>query len=160
MGSPGVGGTISAASDVSFNSPSNGQVITRNNGYWVNEDAASATQGATGPQGPQGTPGANGSQGATGATGTAGAQGATGPAGAASTVPGPAGATGPAGAAGTTAWAGITDKPPQVQYVYYTASWPARPVADTVIWVGGNELTPPSSPVVGKDIWIRDSDVV
>lgn len=36
MGSPGVGGTISAASDVSFNSPTNGQVIQRSGSYWVN----------------------------------------------------------------------------------------------------------------------------
>ncbi len=61
---------------------------------------------------------------------------------------------------GVATWDDITNKPPQVRYVYYTTTWPTRPTADTVIWVGGNETTPPSSPSVGKDIWIRDSDVV
>ena len=128
MSSPGVGGSLSAASDVYFNNPSQDNTLTYDGSLskWRNGTAA---QGATGPVGP------------TGPQGSSGAVGATGPAGA-------------------TTWAGITDKPPQVQYAYYTTSWPARPVADTVIWVGGNETTPPSAPEVGKDIWIRDSDVV
>ncbi len=42
MGSPGVGGTISAASDVSFSSPAEGQVIKRSGNYWVNGTAAGA----------------------------------------------------------------------------------------------------------------------
>ncbi len=61
---------------------------------------------------------------------------------------------------GSATWDEITNKPPQIQYAYYTTSWPARPAADTVIWVGGNETTPPSAPEVGKDIWIRDAEVV
>lgn len=36
MGSPGVGGSLSAASDVVFNSPVDGQVIQRSGGFWVN----------------------------------------------------------------------------------------------------------------------------
>ena len=60
MGSPGVGGTISAASDVSFNNPSEGQVIQRNGSYWVN-GTASGMIGATGPTGPQGPAGSGSS---------------------------------------------------------------------------------------------------
>ena len=36
MASPGVGGSLSAASDVNLNSPSNGQVLKRDSGYWKN----------------------------------------------------------------------------------------------------------------------------
>jgi len=36
MGSAGVGGTVSAASDVSLNSPANNDLFTRMNGYWQN----------------------------------------------------------------------------------------------------------------------------
>ena len=57
----------------------------------------------------------------------------------------------------------LVDTPPAIRYVYYdteTSSWPARPTADTVIWVGSDELSPPLSPSVGKDIWIRDAEVV
>ena len=129
MSSPGVGGSLSAASDVYFNNPTQNETLKYNDtlNMWTNDTPPA---GATGPTGP------------------------------ASTVPGPTGPSGATGPAGTTTWAGITDKPPQVQYAYYTTSWPARPVADTVIWVVGNETTPPSVPEVGKDIWIRDSDVV
>lgn len=47
MGSPGVGGSLSAASDVAFSSPTNGQVITRSGGYWVNADSTGGTAAAT-----------------------------------------------------------------------------------------------------------------
>lgn len=47
MGSPGVGGSLSAASDVLFNSPTDGQVIQRSSGYWVN--ATSTGEGDTIP---------------------------------------------------------------------------------------------------------------
>ena len=36
MGSTGVGGTVSAASDVSLNNPANNDLFTRMNGYWQN----------------------------------------------------------------------------------------------------------------------------
>lgn len=37
--------------------------------------------------------------------------------------------------------------------VVYDAGWPARPTADSVIWVGGTPSTPPTSGVHGKDLW-------
>ncbi len=40
MGSPGVGGTISAASDVSFNSPAQDDLLIRGASYWSNTPAA------------------------------------------------------------------------------------------------------------------------
>ena len=36
MGSPGVGGSLSAASDVVLNNPSDDQVLKREDGYWKN----------------------------------------------------------------------------------------------------------------------------
>ncbi len=40
MGSPGVGGTISAASDVSFSSPTQDDLLIRGTSYWSNTPAA------------------------------------------------------------------------------------------------------------------------
>ena len=40
MGSPGVGGTISAASDVSFSSPTQDDLLIRGASYWSNTPAA------------------------------------------------------------------------------------------------------------------------
>lgn len=40
MGSPGVGGTISAASDVSFSSPTTDDLLIRGASYWTNTAAA------------------------------------------------------------------------------------------------------------------------
>ncbi len=45
MGSPGVGGSLGAASDVLFDSPADGQTIQRSGSYWVN---AVPTGGASG----------------------------------------------------------------------------------------------------------------
>lgn len=51
MGSPGVGGTISAASDVSFNSPAQDDLLIRGASYWSNTPAvgkvALATRGGS-----------------------------------------------------------------------------------------------------------------
>lgn len=41
MGSPGVGGTLSAASDVNFNNPQDGQYLRRSGGMWVNQTGSS-----------------------------------------------------------------------------------------------------------------------
>lgn len=48
MGSPGVGGSLSAASDVLFNSPADGQTIQRSGSYWVNATLAGGGTGRLG----------------------------------------------------------------------------------------------------------------
>lgn len=48
MGSPGVGGTISAASDVAFNSPAQDDLLVRDTGYWRNIAARGKVALATG----------------------------------------------------------------------------------------------------------------
>lgn len=48
MGSPGVGGSLSAASDVLFSSPADGQMIQRSGSYWVNATLAGGGSGRLG----------------------------------------------------------------------------------------------------------------
>ena len=45
MGSPGVGGSLGAASDVLFNNPTDGQIIQRSGSYWVNGASTSGGSG-------------------------------------------------------------------------------------------------------------------
>ncbi len=47
MGSPGVGGSIGAASDVLFNSPAEGQMIQRSGSYWVNAESTAGIADGT-----------------------------------------------------------------------------------------------------------------
>lgn len=52
MGSSGVGGSLSAASDVSLNSPVDNQVLKRQGGYWKNlADSGASPTLATMPAG-------------------------------------------------------------------------------------------------------------
>ena len=48
MATPGVGGSLSAASDVSLNNPSDGQVLKRDNGFWKNLADSTAGGGSGG----------------------------------------------------------------------------------------------------------------
>ncbi len=59
MSSPGLGGSLSAASDVYFNNPSQDNTIKYNSTFskWTNGTPAPGATGPTGPQGPSGAVG-------------------------------------------------------------------------------------------------------
>ncbi len=77
MSSPGVGGSLSAASDVYFNNPSQDNILTYDGSLskWRNGVAAQGATGPVGPTGPQGSSGAVGATGPAGATTIAGISG-------------------------------------------------------------------------------------
>lgn len=129
----GVGGgssSIQGSSDVFLSGPANGQVLSYNTGVLKWVNTGLATSDIGGLQ---------------------------------TALNGKANTADLADVATTGQYTDLVNHPPVIQYAYYdtsAASWPARPVADTVVWVGANELSPPPSPEIGKDIWIRDAEVV
>ena len=70
MASPGVGGSLSAASDVYFDNPSESETLKYDStlSMWTNGAIPTGATGPTGPTGPQGTAGVVGATGPAGTT--------------------------------------------------------------------------------------------
>ncbi len=114
MGSPGVGGSLSAASDVYFNSPTQSDVLKYDGTLhaWTNDASGTAgPAGATGPMGPTGPAGSTGPAGATTIAGVSGLQTALDSKAAAAT-------TAIVVAWNGTAWPGYSTDPARIRHFY------------------------------------------
>ena len=113
--------------DISLTSPTEGQVLMRSSGIWINSNTT-GTQGAKGDTGPQGPQGIQGVKGDTGTTGTQGLKGDT----------GATGSTGPQGPAGADltplpSFAGNAGKVLTVDATATTATWSGSSVGLTTV---------------------------